>query len=151
MRLTFCGGASEVTGSNYLLESKNGEKILIDCGLSQGGHYAEEENFQPFPYDLKEIQAVLVTHAHIDHVGRIPQLVKLGFRGKIYSTPATCSVPLSTACTRTARASSSPETWAIPRPRSSAIWNPCPNRIMFSWNPLTAPGCTTRRIRGRKT
>ncbi|OGY98774.1 MAG: hypothetical protein A2855_00625 [Candidatus Liptonbacteria bacterium RIFCSPHIGHO2_01_FULL_57_28] len=89
MRLTFCGGASEVTGSNYLLESKNGEKILIDCGLSQGGHYAEEENFQPFPYDLKEIQAVLVTHAHIDHVGRIPQLVKLGFRGKIYSTPPT--------------------------------------------------------------
>lgn len=89
MRLTFCGGASEVTGSNYLLESKNGEKILIDCGLSQGSRFAEEDNFKPFPYDPKEIKAVLVTHAHIDHVGRIPQLVRQGFRGPIYSTPPT--------------------------------------------------------------
>lgn len=89
MRLTFCGGAGQVTGSNYLLESKNGEKILIDCGLSQGGRFAEEDNFKPFPYDPKEIKAVLVTHAHVDHIGRIPQLVKQGFQGPVYSTPPT--------------------------------------------------------------
>jgi metallo-beta-lactamase family protein len=88
MRLTFCGAAGEVTGSNYLLES-NGVKIVIDCGLAQGSRFAEEENFQPFRYDPKEITAVLVTHAHIDHVGRIPQLFTLGFTGTVYSTPPT--------------------------------------------------------------
>jgi metallo-beta-lactamase family protein len=88
MRLTFCGAVGEVTGSNFLLESQ-GTKILIDCGLAQGSKFAEEENFQPFRYDPKEIKAVLVTHAHIDHVGRIPQLASLGFAGTIYSTPPT--------------------------------------------------------------
>lgn len=78
-----------MTGSNYLLESKNGEKILIDCGLAQGSRFAEEDNFKPFPYDPKEIKALLITHAHIDHVGRIPQLVRKGFEGPIYSTPPT--------------------------------------------------------------
>lgn len=88
MRLTFHGGAGEVTGANYLLES-GGEKILVDCGLAQGSNFAEKSNFQPFPYDPKEIKAVCVTHAHIDHIGRIPKLVKDGFRGTIYSTPPT--------------------------------------------------------------
>src|SRR5882724_7900616 len=89
MRLTFCGGAGEVTGANYLLESASGEKILIDCGLAQGSRYAEEENFRPFAYDPKQIKALFVTHAHVDHVGRIPKLVKEGFRGPIHSTPPT--------------------------------------------------------------
>ncbi len=88
MRLTFYGAAHEVTGSNYLLESQ-GVKILIDCGLHQGSHYAERENFEPFPYDPKEIHAVFVTHSHLDHVGRIPQLLKGGFHGTVYSTKAT--------------------------------------------------------------
>jgi metallo-beta-lactamase family protein len=88
MRLTFCGAAGEVTGSNFLLESE-GMKIVIDCGLAQGSRFAEETNFQPFPYNPKEIRAVLVTHAHIDHVGRIPQLLALGFKGHIYSTAPT--------------------------------------------------------------
>lgn len=88
MRLTFHGGAKEVTGANYLLES--GEtKILIDCGLIQGSHYAERQNFEPFPYDPGEISAVFITHAHIDHTGRLPKLVKEGFRGRIYSTEPT--------------------------------------------------------------
>jgi metallo-beta-lactamase family protein len=88
MRITFCGAAGAVTGSNYLLEA-NGKKFIIDCGLHQGGLYAEEENFEPFAYDPAEISAVFVTHAHIDHIGRIPKLVKEGFRGTIYSTPPT--------------------------------------------------------------
>ena len=77
-----------VTGANYLLESGS-EKILVDCGLHQGSSYCEEHNFEPFPYNPKEIEAVFITHAHIDHIGRLPKLYKDGFRGKIYSTPPT--------------------------------------------------------------
>jgi len=88
MKLTFHGGAKSVTGANYLLESE-GTKILIDCGLNQGSNFAERQNFEPFPYDPKEISAVFVTHSHIDHIGRLPKLWKDGFRGKIYSAPPT--------------------------------------------------------------
>ncbi len=88
MKLTFCGGAGAVTGSSYMLES-GGTKILIDCGLHQGDSFNEDQNFQPFPYKPGEISAVFVTHAHIDHIGRLPQLVKAGFKGTIYSTPPT--------------------------------------------------------------
>src|SRR6185369_365424 len=66
-----------------------GTKIMIDCGLHQGSHYASKENFEPFPYDPKEIAAVFISHAHLDHIGRLPSLVKAGFAGKIYSTSAT--------------------------------------------------------------
>lgn len=85
MKLTFYGGADTVTGSNYLLE-EGGTRILIDCGLYQGPSFCEKRNFEPFPYDPKSIEAVLVTHSHIDHIGRLPQLQKAGFHGKIYST-----------------------------------------------------------------
>ncbi len=88
MKLTFYGGVGETTGSNYLLESGD-TKILVDCGLHQGGHAAERANFEPFPYSAKEIAAVFVTHSHLDHIGRIPPLVRAGFDGKIYSTAAT--------------------------------------------------------------
>jgi len=88
MKLTFYGGAGRVTGANYLLES--GEtKILIDCGLRQGGNFAEVENFNPFPYHPEEIAAVFITHAHIDHIGRVPKLIRDGFKGMVYSTPPT--------------------------------------------------------------
>lgn len=93
MKLTFFGGAGEVTGSNYLLESEpldpkaKSTKILIDCGLEQAGHYCESSNFEPFPYNPSEIDAVVVTHSHIDHIGRLPKLVKDGFKGAIISTP----------------------------------------------------------------
>ena len=88
MKLTFWGGAGSVTGANYLLEVNN-RKFLIDCGLQQGSRYAEKENFNSFPYNPNEIEAVFITHAHIDHVGLLPKLYKNGFRGKIYSTPPT--------------------------------------------------------------
>jgi len=80
-----------VTGSNFLLaESKpDGQKFLIDCGLIQGTKKDEEKNHDPFPYDPKAISALFITHAHLDHIGRIPKLVKDGFRGPIYSTPPT--------------------------------------------------------------
>ncbi len=83
-----------VTGSNYLLEipstgSGQATKILVDCGLHQGSAFCEALNFEPFPYEPKEIAAVFVTHAHIDHIGRLPKLFKDGFRGTIFSTPPT--------------------------------------------------------------
>ncbi|TSC81239.1 MAG: metallo-beta-lactamase family protein [Parcubacteria group bacterium Gr01-1014_19] len=85
MKLTFYGAAKQVTGSNFLLEVGD-QKFLIDCGLNQGGSFVEKKNFDPFPYDVKEITAVFVTHPHIDHVGRLPKLYKDGFHGKVYST-----------------------------------------------------------------
>lgn len=88
MKLHFYGGAGSVTGANYLLES-NGTNILIDCGMQQGAHFVERQNYEPFAYDPKSIEALFVTHAHIDHTGRIPRLYRDGFRGTIYSTPPT--------------------------------------------------------------
>lgn len=88
LKLTFAGGTGWVTGANFLIEKDN-FKILIDCGLIQGEHLAEFENWQPFPYDPGAIDTLIITHAHIDHIGRIPKLVYEGFKGKIISTPAT--------------------------------------------------------------
>jgi len=86
MKLTFYGGVKEVTGANYLVESDEA-KILIDCGLKQGSSISEEQNWESFPYNPREIDAVFITHSHIDHIGRLPKLYKDGFRGKVFSTP----------------------------------------------------------------
>jgi metallo-beta-lactamase family protein len=88
MKLTFHGAARMVSGSNYLLEEGE-SKIMVDCGLRQCPRYCEVQNFDEFPYDPSTIEAVFLTHAHIDHIGRVPKLYKFGFRGKIFSTPPT--------------------------------------------------------------
>lgn len=88
--LTFVGGADMVTGSNFLLtDTESGTQMLVDCGLFQGCEECDVKNREAFPYNPADIDILFVTHAHIDHVGRIPKLVKDGFRGVIYSTPAT--------------------------------------------------------------
>lgn len=86
--LTFHGGVGTVTGANFLLDTGS-QKILVDCGILQQEHVCDTQNFTPFPFDPKTIDALVVTHSHADHIGRIPKLVKDGFKGSIYSTPAT--------------------------------------------------------------
>jgi metallo-beta-lactamase family protein len=86
--ITFYGGVGSVTGSKYLLES-NGKKILVDCGLFQGVKELRERNWQDPPFVASEIDAVIITHAHIDHTGWLPRLVKLGFKGQITTSHAT--------------------------------------------------------------
>lgn len=88
MKLGFYGAAGEVTGSNHMLDG-GGAKILIDCGFFQGVKVCDDKNNNPFAYDPSTIDALFVTHAHLDHVGRIPKLMNEGFKGKIYSTPPT--------------------------------------------------------------
>src|SRR3989338_3064606 len=90
-KVTFCGGTGSFTGANFLLEA-DGKKILIDCGLTQGVKLADDINWDPFPYNPSEVDILFVTHAHVDHVGRIPKLIHEGFRGKIYSTKPTQSL-----------------------------------------------------------
>ena len=88
MKLTFFGGAGTVTGSKILLEV-NYKKILIDCGLFQGLKELRNKNWEKLPIDVNEIDLVLLTHAHLDHSGYIPLLIKNGYNGEIYCTPAT--------------------------------------------------------------
>ena len=91
MKVTFLGAAKTVTGSNFLVEAA-GKKFLVDCGMYQGKITQELENSDPFLYDVTEIDFMLLTHAHIDHSGRIPKLYNEGYRGKIYATKATCDL-----------------------------------------------------------
>jgi len=88
VKITFLGATETVTGSKYLIENKN-KKILIDCGLFQGYKKLRLRNWDKFPIDPSIIDAIVLTHAHIDHTGYIPRLVKNGFNGKIYCTKAT--------------------------------------------------------------
>jgi metallo-beta-lactamase family protein len=88
MKLSFHGADHGVTGSCHLAET-SGKRILIDCGLYQGGRELDEENADDFGFDPRSIDYLLLTHAHLDHCGRIPLLVKRGFRGEIISTAAT--------------------------------------------------------------
>lgn len=88
MKLSFYGGTKSVTGANYLLEEGD-LKILLDCGLFQGSQYAEDMNYEDFPYDPSGIDFVFISHSHTDHTGRLPKLYKDGFRGQIIASEPT--------------------------------------------------------------
>ena len=101
--IQFLGAAGTVTGSKHLLNisgdstGKTGVQVLIDCGLFQGKKEWRERNWQDVPLAAQEIECLILTHAHLDHCGWIPRLVKQGFRGPIYATPSTidlCSIIL---------------------------------------------------------
>lgn len=97
--LEFLGGAGTVTGSKYLL-SKRDKNILVDCGMFQGLKSLRLQNWSDFPIAPEKVDSIILTHAHIDHSGYIPVLVKRGFKGKIYCTPATkdlCEILLTDA------------------------------------------------------
>ncbi len=89
MKIQFCGAAQTVTGSCHLLTLNNGFKILMDCGLYQGNDDEFDTFNEEFLFDPKELDCVILSHAHIDHSGRLPKLVKEGFKGRVYSTHAT--------------------------------------------------------------
>ena len=92
VRVHCLGGAGSVTGSSFLIETPTGVKILVDCGLFQGGKTMEERNRQEWGFDPKQISALFLTHAHIDHSGRIPRLVGDGFKGRILTSPPTAEL-----------------------------------------------------------
>ena len=83
LKLGFYGAAGEVTGSNHLIDAGD-IKILIDCGFFQGMKVCDDKNNSPFAYDPKTIDALFVTHAHLDHIGRIPKLFNEGFKGMVW-------------------------------------------------------------------
>jgi len=91
MRLTFIGAAQEVTGACFLVEA-GGVRFLVDCGMFQGGREARERNLQAWTFDPRQIDFVLLTHAHIDHSGLLPRLSALGFKGPIFTTAATADL-----------------------------------------------------------
>jgi metallo-beta-lactamase family protein len=88
MKVHFHGAAGEVTGSMHLVEAA-GKRLLIDCGMVQGSPEADARNFAPFPFDASQVDALILSHAHIDHVGRVPRLTLAGFDGPIYAQAAT--------------------------------------------------------------
>ncbi len=93
MKIKFCGADHEVTGSCHLLQTVD-KNILVDCGMFQGGNFNEGKNHDNFLFNPSEIDVLLVTHAHLDHIGRIPKLVKEGFKGKIFMTEATVELAI---------------------------------------------------------
>lgn len=99
MKITFCGAAGTTTGSKHLIEI-NGSRILLDCGLYQGRRKEAMDRNRDFPFDPEKVDAVVLSHAHIDHAGNLPHLCRRGFTGNIYATPATrdlCSIMLPDA------------------------------------------------------
>ena len=92
IQVTCLGAAETVTGSNFLIESSRGKKVLVDCGLFQGGRRMESRNWEDWSFDPKDMDTLFLTHAHIDHSGRIPKLVKDGFRGRIITSPPTAEL-----------------------------------------------------------
>ena len=91
MKITFLGAAKTVTGSNFLVEAA-GKRFIVDCGLYQGNAEMEMHNYEEFMYDIHQIDFMLLTHAHIDHSGKIPKLYLEGYRNPVIATKATCDL-----------------------------------------------------------
>ena len=91
MRVTFHGAAGEVTGSMHEVEAA-GKRLLLDCGMIQGDRHAETRNVEDFPFEVSALDALVISHAHIDHIGRVPLLVKRGFAGPIYTQTASAEL-----------------------------------------------------------
>ena len=92
LRLTFLGATETVTGSRFLVEAPDGTRVLVDCGLYQGVKHLRRRNWEPFPVPASSIDAVALTHAHIDHSGYLPRLVREGFAGPVWCTSATAQL-----------------------------------------------------------
>src|ERR671932_2612118 len=89
--LTFWGGVGTVTGSKYLVEN-GGARVLVDCGLFQGLRELRERNWEEPPFDAKSLNAIVITHAHVDHTGYLPRVVALGFKGPVYCSRGTAEL-----------------------------------------------------------
>lgn len=120
--LTFTGGAGTVTGSKYLLETGR-HRILIDCGLFQGLSSLRRRDWEPPPFSLTDLDAVVITHAHLDHTGYLPLLARRGWRGPIYATEGTARLPLFSS---TARICSRKKPSMRRRVAGASIARPCP-------------------------
>ena len=92
MRITCLGAARTVTGSSYLVEPESAGPFLVDCGMFQGGRQLELRNWNTKSYRVDELQAIFITHAHIDHSGLVPKLVRAGYSGPVYASRATCEL-----------------------------------------------------------
>ncbi|MFG0720501.1 MBL fold metallo-hydrolase RNA specificity domain-containing protein [Pseudomonas sp. GLN_6] len=90
--LNFLGAIQQVTGSCYLIESRDGARVLLDCGMRQGRREEEDGNHAPFAFDPQILDAVVISHAHIDHTGLLPKLTAAGYRGPIFATDASCEL-----------------------------------------------------------
>ena len=94
LTLTSLGAAGTVTGSEHLLEFE-GRRVLVDCGLFQGAQNLHERNWEPLPVEASSLDAVILTHAHLDHTGYLPRPVREGFRGPVYATAGPATSPRS--------------------------------------------------------